>query len=128
VVGRSLAAVADQVPTTDHLTNGEETNDLSSGDTGKGKLLGAGVADTGQEVLGRGEADGLEGGGVASDVDQRLEVGLESGHVAGERISIASGGEQRGIIFGLKIPGQTYGGAMFWPRKTRRPSSMPTLE
>lgn len=74
-----LAPVADNVHATDHLADGEEADDLGGGDTGEGELLGAGVADASQEVLGRGEVDALEGGGVLGGVDQGLEVGLESG-------------------------------------------------
>ena len=77
-----LAPVTDKVETTDHLTNGEETDHLSGGDTGESHLLGAGVTDAGQEALGGGQA--LDGGGVLGGVDQGLEVGLESGHVAKE--------------------------------------------
>lgn len=74
---RNLTPVTNNVHATNHLTNGEEANNLSGSDTSKGKLLGAGVADTGEDARGRGEV--LEGGGV---VDEGLEVGLESGHVA----------------------------------------------
>lgn len=80
---RSLAPVADNVHATDHLANSEETKDLSSSDTGKGQLLGAGVADKGQEALGRRDVEALDGGGVAGDVDQGLEVGLEGGQSTG---------------------------------------------
>lgn len=72
-----LAPVTDKVETTDHFTNGEETDDLGGGDTGEGELLRAGVADAGQEVLGGGQA--LDSGGVLGGVDQGLEVGLEGG-------------------------------------------------
>lgn len=72
-----LATVSNDVHPTDDFTNGEESNNLSSSDTGKSQLLGASVADTGKESRGRGE--GLESGGV---VDEGLEVGLESGQVA----------------------------------------------
>lgn len=82
MVGGNLSTVANNVHATNDLTNSEETNDLSSGDTGQSQLLGASVADTGQEVLGRGEVEGLEGGRVLGDVDQRLEVRLEGGNVA----------------------------------------------
>jgi hypothetical protein len=74
---RRLATVSNDVHPTDHLTNSEEANDLSGGNTGESQLLGAGVADTGEESRGRGER--LESGGV---VDEGLEVGLESGQVA----------------------------------------------
>lgn len=80
---RSLAPVADNVHATDHLANSEETNDLSSSDTGEGQLLGAGVTDAGQEALGRREVEALDGGRVAGDVDQGLEVGLEGGQSTG---------------------------------------------
>lgn len=76
---RNLTPVTNNVHATDHLTNSEETDNLSSGDTSKSKLLGAGVTDTGEDARGRGEV--LEGGGV---VDEGLEVGLEGGQVAGD--------------------------------------------
>lgn len=79
----SLAPVSDNVHTADHLTNGEEANDLGSGDTDESNLLGVGVANAGQEALGRGQAEVLDGGRVADDIDQGLEVGLEGGQGAG---------------------------------------------
>lgn len=82
LVVSSLAPVANNVHATDHLTDGEETKDLGSGNANQGKLLRAGVAGTGQEVLGRGEVQALDGGRVAGDVDQGLEVGLEGGQGA----------------------------------------------
>lgn len=72
-----LATVANDVHAANHLTNGEEANDFSGGDTGEGKLLGAGVANTGED--GRRGGEGLESGGVG---DVGLEVGLEGSHVA----------------------------------------------
>lgn len=75
-----LAPVSNKVETTDDLADSEETDHLGGGDTGEGHLLRAGVADAGQEVLGRGQA--LDSGGVLGGVDQGLEVGLEGGHVA----------------------------------------------
>lgn len=83
VVVFRLAPVTDKVETTDDLANSEETDDLSGGDTGEGHLLGAGVADAGQEVLGGGQV--LDSGGVLGGVDQGLEVGLEGGNVAKEK-------------------------------------------
>lgn len=74
---RRLATVTNNVHATDHLANSEEANDLSGSDTGEGELLGAGVADRGEDSRGGGE--GLEGGRVA---DEGLEVGLEGGQVA----------------------------------------------
>lgn len=112
---RRLATVSNEVHPTDDLTNSEEANDLSGGNTGKGQLLGAGVADTGEKSRGGGE--GLEGGGV---VDEGLEVGLESGQVARRLVRL-------GVIDG-RVLRSTYGGAMFWPRNTSLPSSRPTLE
>lgn len=74
---RRLATVSNDVHPAKHLTNSEEANDLSGGDTSKGQLLGASVADTGEKSRRGGE--GLESGRV---VDEGLEVGLESGQVA----------------------------------------------
>lgn len=74
---RRLATVTDNVHTADHLANGEEANDLGGSDTSEGHLLGAGVADKGEDRRGGGE--GLEGGRVG---DEGLEVRLEGGQVA----------------------------------------------
>lgn len=74
---RRLPPVADNVHSSDDLTNGEETNHLSSGDTEESEVLGAGVADGGQDVLGRDTAVR----GVAGGVKEVLEVGLEGGRV-----------------------------------------------
>jgi hypothetical protein len=112
---RRLATVSDNVHATDDLTNGEEANDLSGGNTGESQLLGAGVANTGEESRGRGEV--LESGGV---VDEGLEVGLESGQVARRFVNL--------VVVMVVCGGRTYGGAMFWPRNTSLPSSRPTLE
>lgn len=78
----SLAPVSDNVHAADHLADGEEANDLGGGDTDEGNLLGVGVANAGQETLGRGHAEVLDGGRVADDVNQGLEVGLEGGQGA----------------------------------------------
>lgn len=86
LVVRNLAPVANNVHATNHLANGEEANDLGDGDTGKRQLLGAGVADTGQEVLGRGKVEVLDGSRVTGDVGQGLEIGLEGCHVTRIRV------------------------------------------
>lgn len=78
---RRLATVSNDVHPSKHLTNSEEANDLSGGDTGKGQLLRASVADTGEKSRRGGE--GLESGRV---VDEGLEVGLESGQVANKTL------------------------------------------
>ncbi len=79
-----LAPVADNVHATNHLADGEEANDLGGGNTDESDLLGVGVADTGQEGLGRGHAEVLDGGRVLEDVDEGLEVWLEGGQGTGE--------------------------------------------
>jgi hypothetical protein len=83
LVVSSLAPVANNVHATDHLADGEESNDLGDGNTGESNLLGVGVANAGQEALGRGHAEVLDSGRVAEDVDQGLEVGLEGGQGTG---------------------------------------------
>lgn len=85
VVVFRLAAVSDKVETTDDLADSEETKNFGGGDTGEGHLLGAGVTDASQEVLGGGQV--LDGSGVLGGVDKGLEVGLEGGHVAAKRVS-----------------------------------------
>lgn len=87
VVVSDLAAVTNQVHATDDLANSEETNHLGGGDTDQSELLGASVADTGEEVCGR-DVQGLQGSRVAGSVDQRLEVGLESGQVTEYQVRI----------------------------------------
>lgn len=77
---RELPLVANNVHPTDNLTDGEEPDNLGGGDASEGDLLGAGVTDAGHDRLRGG--DGLEGGGVAHGVEERLEVGLEGGHVS----------------------------------------------
>ena len=125
----SLAPVADNVQATDHLADGEEAKDLGGGHTSQGKLLRASVAGTSQEVLGRGEVEALDGGRVAGDVDQGLEVGLEGGGRAVEIGMVKSWEQVDGnLIAEAEREGGTYGGVMFWPRNTSLPSSRPTLE
>lgn len=79
-----VAPVADNVHSTDHLADGEETNNLGGGNTSESKLLLAGIANPRNDVL---EREVLEGGGVASSVNQRLEVGLEGSQVANMEVS-----------------------------------------
>ena len=69
-----LAPVADDVHATNHLPDSEKTNDLRSSDAGQGDLLLIGVANPGQEVLGRVKIDTFDGGRVAGDIGQGLEV------------------------------------------------------
>lgn len=117
-VVRRLPPVADKVHSSDDLTNGEETNNLGGSDTSQSDLLGAGVADTRQDVKGR-AAGWAAGGG-----EEVLVVGLEGGQVAIRC--------QREVLlfcsFVVFIVGNPYGGDMFWPRNTSLPSSSPTLE
>lgn len=81
-----LSLVANDVHPTNDLADGEETNDLRSGDTSKSDLLLVGGTNAGDDVRGS-EAGVLEGGRVTEGVGQRLEVSLEGGHVAVIRIS-----------------------------------------
>lgn len=118
---RSLPPIADNVQSSDDLADGEETKNLSGGDTGKCDLLGVGAADAVQDVLRREGA----GRGVAGGVEEVLEVGLEGSHIAVGGNGLAGGLWFRGVHL---IDGGPYGGVMFWPRKTSLPSSSPTLE
>lgn len=120
-----LAAVANQVEATNDLTNSEETNYLGGGDTNESDFLGVGITDTGEEGLGGGEAEVLEGSRVAGSVDEGLEVGLEGGQVAKGHISTII---TQDLEIGGGGQGQTYGGVIFWPRNTSLPSSRPTRE
>lgn len=117
-VVRRLPPVADKVHSSNNLTNGEETNNLGGSDTSQSDLLGAGVADTRQDVKGR-AAGWAAGGG-----EEVLVVGLEGGQVAIRC-------QQEVLLFCsfvVSIVGNPYGGDMFWPRNTSLPSSSPTLE
>ena len=78
-----LPPVADNVQSSDDLTDGEETNDLSGSDADESEFLGGGVTDAGQEVLGR-EAAARR---VAGDGEEVLVVRLEGGQVAVMRVS-----------------------------------------
>jgi hypothetical protein len=75
---RRLPLVADDVHPADHLADGEETDDLRRGDASQSDLLGVGIADAGQDGLGR-AGQVLQVGGV----DETLEVGLEGDHAPG---------------------------------------------
>jgi hypothetical protein len=79
-----VAPVADNVHSTDHLADSEETNNLGGGNASESKLLLVGIANPGNDVLGR---EVLEVGGVASSVNQRLEVSLEGSQVANIEVS-----------------------------------------
>lgn len=76
-----VAPVADNVHSTDHLTNGKESDNLRESNTGQGEFLRAGIADTGGDVSGRDEVGVLKGGRAAESVDQRLVEGLEGSQV-----------------------------------------------
>lgn len=84
---RNLSPVADNVQSSDDLADGEETKNLSGGDTGKCDLLGVGAADAVQDVLRRERA----GRGVAGGVEEVLEVGLEGSHIAVGENGLAGG-------------------------------------
>lgn len=83
----STCPVPNNLHPTNHLTEREETNDLSGNDTGAGELLLVDVPYPGKDGFRAGGAWGggsvEEGTGVLGCVDDGLEVGLESGHVAG---------------------------------------------
>ena len=117
LVGR-LTPVADNVQSSDDFTHGEETNHLSSRDADESEFLGGGVTDARQDVLGREKT----ARGVAGSGEEVLVVRLEGGHVP-MRCQWQVVHEQRG-----RLTGRSYGGVMFWPRKTSLPSSKPTFE
>lgn len=120
-VGR-LSPVANNVETTDDFTDCEKSDNLCSGNAGKGDLLLVGVADTGQNTLRGNDVGVLEGSRVAERVEQRLEVGLESGRAPGIKLVDVERYD------GDDLEEATYGGVMFCPRNTSLPSSRPTLE
>ena len=74
MVRRGLSAVAHQLESANHLTNGEEAQALSKDNTAGNQLTGSQAADLLDEVLGRPED------GAASDgLPQGLVVALEGG-------------------------------------------------
>lgn len=77
-----VAPVADNVHSTDHLTDGEESDNLRESNTGQSDFLLVGIADTGGDVSGRNEVSVLKGGRTAESVEQRLVERLEGSQVA----------------------------------------------
>ena len=84
VVSR-LSPVANDVHPANHLADGEETNDLRSGDTSKGDFLLVGITDSREDVLRRRDVETPERGGIAEGNHEGLEVRLECGHAPGMR-------------------------------------------
>lgn len=118
----SLSPVANDVETADNFTDCEKSDNLRSGNAGNGDLLLVGVADAGQNTLWGNNIGVLEGSRVAERVEQRLEVGLESGRAPDIKLVDVQS------YNGDDIEEATYGGVMFCPRNTSLPSSRPTLE
>lgn len=71
----SLTAVAHKLEATEHLANGEETEEFGSDDTTSSKLGGAEALDLLEEVLGRNRP-------ALNRLDEVLVVRLEGGHGA----------------------------------------------
>lgn len=136
VLVRRLPPVADNVHSSEDFTHGEETQNLSSGDTDEGEFLGGSVTDAGQDLLLR------EGtlGGVAGEGEEVLVVRLEGGHVAIQwlagfscchalsRSGLESGRSSNSKASLREEERESHGGVMPWPRKTSLPSSNPTFE
>lgn len=117
----NIPSVSDNLHSANHLADGEETQDLGGGDTDDGPRLAVHAA----EGNGAGEPAEFRGqcGGLAEGGDDRAEVLLEGSGRSGER--------NRGLVLLYVMEfgdGATYGGLMFWPRKTILESSRPTLE
>lgn len=73
MVDTGISSVADKLHSANHLSNGEESKNLTHDDGARGKLCAAKVADGGSRGLGE------KGGWVAGALDDLLEVRLESG-------------------------------------------------
>lgn len=114
-----LSPVAHDVESSNDFADGEESKDFSGSDTVESQVLLVGAAQTTQKALGGGNVHVAEVGRVAENVDDRLEVGLESSQVTVQGIS--------GLGF-YKSRVAAYGGVIFWPRKTSLASSIPTFE
>lgn len=82
-----LSPVAHDVASSNDLANSEESEDLSGSHTIESQLLLVGVAQTAEKGLGGGDVHVAKVGGVADNVDDGLEVGLESSQVAEVSIS-----------------------------------------
>lgn len=115
VVCACTCSVSDELHAANHLSDGEETHNLGSNNTGSRELLVVKAAEL---------ADGLEGvgcscsAGVPQPIKEVLSVCLESGHVTVCRQPIIL---SRDTV-------STDGGLIFCPWKINFPSSSPTLE
>ena len=115
-----VPSVSNNLHSANHLADGEEAEDLSGRDAHDGPRLPVHAAD-GNGVAEPAELRG-ECGGLAEGGDDRAEVLLEGSAGSGSRRLISG---VYAVEFGL---GATYGGLIFWPRKTILESSTPTLE
>lgn len=116
-----FAVVTNDLEAADHLTNGEETKALGSHNTASDQLGRVDVP----ELLhhGRGLLRSLGGGlrestGVADGVQHVLVIALECLH--GTMIKVSH------VATSRQPQTQTYGGDIFWLRKTSLASSEPT--
>jgi hypothetical protein len=128
VVGSGVAAVvADDLPATDHLANGEETEDLGRNDAGGDDLGTVHVPDLLQDV---GGLLGSLGGGLGGSLEQparvprllqgALPVALDSRDRTVDAVSVPFLPAFSSVC--------THGGDIFWPRTTILATSKPTLE
>lgn len=82
-----LAPVSNNLASTDHLTDCEESQDLGSSHANESQLLLVHVAYPDQDVL-RGNVEVLQSRRVADAVDQRLEVRLEGGEASAQECQL----------------------------------------
>jgi hypothetical protein len=118
VVGRGLATVANKLESANHLTNGEEAEDLSRNNTASGELGRADIPHLLDSVLRR-----LDNGAVLDGLDDVLVGVLEGGQVTvGYALAGYPATSKKRLLRG------THGGLIFWFWKTNLPTSRATLE
>jgi hypothetical protein len=114
MVCTSIASVANNLHSTNHLTNSEETQNLANDNSTGSELCAVEITNGGDDV---GLAE--EEGWVREALDEALEVGLEGGDLSRSYVSASS------IPWEL-YEHSPYGGLIFCPWITSLESSRPT--
>ena len=115
MVRGGLSAVANQLESANHLTNGEEAEALSKYDTASSQLTRGQAADLLDEVLRR-----PEDGAALDGLPQGLVVALEGGDGTTDELVSVTG-------FWHTDRQIAYGGLIFWAWKTILPVSRATV-
>lgn len=149
MVVRRLAVVSNQLEAADDLAHGEEAEDLGEQDAAAHDLGRRDVPEALESLCRGGDGRGCGGGrlqqaaGVLDGGKGAVEVALEGGDGAAGRarelmvsclsrgLTLAAacrrGGGGASLVNQPRGVCSTYGGFIFWPRKTSLPSSRPTL-